>query len=70
MNCVVLVLENPFFTVADERGRYSIRDVPGGTYRLKAWHERLPAQVKEVTVPADGNVEVEFNLSVSQLPKY
>jgi plastocyanin len=70
MHCVVLVLENPFFSVSDERGHYSITNVPAGTYELKAWHERLPAQVRKITVPADGEVKADFVLGINNLPKY
>lgn len=62
MNCVVLVLPNPWFARADERGRFVIRDVPPGTYRLRAWHERLPAKVQEITVPEAGEVRADFVL--------
>ncbi len=68
MSCIVLVLPNPWFARADERGRYVIKDVPPGTYRLKAWHERLPAQVKEVVVPEAGEVKVDFTLGLGQQP--
>jgi plastocyanin len=70
MHCVVLVLENPFYAVADDSGRYSIRNVPPGTYRLKAWHERLPSQMQEIVVPADGEVKANFTLGVKNLPQY
>jgi plastocyanin len=70
MHCVVLVLENPYFAVADERGRFSITNVPPGTYQLKAWHERVPAQIREITVPETGDVKTDFVLSVNNLPKY
>ena len=70
MNCIILVLENPFFAATDARGQYSIPQVPAGTYTLKAWHERLPGQSLEVTVPADGEVRIDFTLAVANLPKY
>jgi plastocyanin len=70
MHCVVLVLENPFYAVADEAGRYVIRNVPPGTYKLKAWHERLPSQTQEITVPADGEAKANFTLGIKNLPKY
>jgi len=70
MSCVVLVLENPYFAVADRSGRYSITNVPTGTYKLKAWHERLPGQVQEITVPAEGEIKVDFTLGIKNLPKY
>src|SRR4051812_46088005 len=39
MNCIVLVVENPFFAATDKKGKYQILNVPAGTYKLKAWHE-------------------------------
>ena len=70
MHCVVLVLENPFFAVADEAGHYTISNVPPGTYNLKAWHERLPGQSQEILVPAEGEVTVNFTLGIKNLPRY
>ena len=70
MNCIVLVLENPCFAVADDAGHYAITNVPPGTYKLKAWHERLPTQTQEITVPAEGEVKVDFTLGIKNLPKY
>lgn len=70
MHCTVLVLENPYFAMADDRGYYAITNVPPGTYQLKAWHERLPAQAQKITVPAEGEVTANFTLGIKNLPKY
>jgi plastocyanin len=70
MNCIVLVLQNPWYAAADAGGRYRIPNVPAGKYILKAWHERVPAETKEITVPADGEVRVDFTLGINHLPKY
>jgi hypothetical protein len=70
MSCIILVLENPFFSSTDKNGNYRISNVPAGTYRLRAWHERLPGQVKTITVPETGEVIEDFVLSVTGLPKY
>jgi plastocyanin len=64
MNCIVLVLPNPWFARADDKGRYTITNVPAGTYNLRAWHERLPSKIKKVIVPADGQVQVDFVLGL------
>jgi hypothetical protein len=69
MHCIILVLPNPYFAVADNRRRFVIKNVPAGTYRLRAWHERLPSQTKDVVVPAQGEVTVNFSLGVAELPK-
>jgi plastocyanin len=70
MNCIILVLENPFFAVTDKNGNFKISNVPAGTYNLKSWHERLPSQVKSVVVPDIGEVNVGFVMSIAGLPKY
>jgi plastocyanin len=69
MSCIVLVLENPYFAAANDKGYYTITNVPAGTYKLKAWHERLPSQTKEITVPQSGEVKVDFTLGIVNLPK-
>ncbi len=70
MHCIVLVLTNPWFAAVDDKGRFTIRDVPAGTYHLRAWHERVPGQTKEIIVPAEGEVQVDFILGLGGLPKY
>ncbi len=70
MNCVVLVLENPYFCATDAKGAYVISNIPPGTYKLKAWHERLPSQVREITVSETGDVKADFTLGITNLPKY
>ena len=70
MNCIILVLENPWFALSDSGGRYAITNVPPGTYTVKAWHERLPAVAKEITIPASGDTKIDFTLGITNLPQY
>ena len=70
MSCVVLVLQNPFFAATDRSGRFRISNVPAGTYKLKAWHKRVPPDVKEVVVPETGEVRIDLTLGVKGLPQY
>lgn len=70
MNCIVLVMPNPWFSISDRRGNYEIENVPAGTYRIKAWHERLPAKYVEVTVPEEGTVELDIEMGLTDLPKF
>lgn len=69
MHCIVLVLPNRWFALSDAKGRFVIPDVPPGTYTVRAWHERLPAATQVVTVPATGDVTVDFVLGLANLPK-
>jgi plastocyanin len=71
MNCIVLVLENPYFAVSDSHGHYSITNVPLGKYTLVAWQERLPKDTKTIEVPPSGDVpNVNFVLGPKNLPRY
>jgi len=70
MHCIILVLPTPYFAKADAKGRFVIKDVPAGTYKLRAWHERLPSRLVEVTVPVEGEVKLDLVLGLSELPKY
>lgn len=56
------VMENPFYAVTDSEGNFVIRDLPPGTYTLRAWHEKLGEKTAEVTVNAGGAVaEFKFD---------
>jgi hypothetical protein len=41
MAAKVFVLKNPYFAVTDENGKFEIKDVPAGEYRLVAWQEGM-----------------------------
>lgn len=40
----VVVLETPYFTVADSEGKFQIDKVPAGSWKLKVWNERLKSK--------------------------
>lgn len=62
MSAYILVLDNPYFTKPDANGNFRLASILPGRYRIIAWHERLIAQPKEITVPASGVVTVDFTL--------
>ncbi|MFQ5851234.1 MAG: carboxypeptidase regulatory-like domain-containing protein [Candidatus Binatia bacterium] len=59
----VHVYEHPYFAITDEKGVFTIADVPPGKYKLRAWHEALGEVESEVSVPASGEVAVNFRFS-------
>jgi plastocyanin len=38
MSGTILVLPTPYFAVTDSDGRFVLRDLPAGTYKVSAWH--------------------------------
>jgi plastocyanin len=51
----VIAVPSPLVAVVAADGRFTIPDVPAGTYQLHAWHERAGARVtREIVVPATG----------------
>lgn len=57
MAAYVVAIETPYFAVTDAEGRYTIKGVPDGTYRLSVWQERLKKQTHEVTVSGASNAD-------------
>ncbi len=58
MRSVVLVVDSPYFTTTDEKGRFQLRGVPPGSYTLKAWLDEKHSWEQPVTVAGGRGVEV------------
>jgi len=41
MKSWILVTDHPYFSVTDENGNYSIKNIPAGTYEAIFWQEKL-----------------------------
>ncbi len=61
MGAVVVVLDNPYFAVTGDDGRFHIDNVPAGTFTLKTWGEKGAETKKEVTVAAGGTATVKID---------
>jgi hypothetical protein len=57
------VFDHPYFAVTDDRGMFSIANIPAGTYTLTAWHEDAGIRSQEITVSETGDVGVNFEFS-------
>ena len=47
----------------EDRGRFTVKNVPPGKYTVKAWHPRFGIKKAKVTVPAGGSVKTDFTFS-------
>ncbi len=63
MSAFIVVLQNPYFSLTDPDGKYSIESVPPGKYTLKTWHEKLSESSKVIQVKAGDSVTVDIRLS-------
>lgn len=62
MHSFVFVAKNPYFSVVDENGNFSIGDVPEGKYDVVVWHGFLgEIEAGEVEVSAGGEVSMALS---------
>jgi len=62
MHSFVYVAKNPYYSVVDENGGFSIDGIPAGTYEVMMWHGFLgEVEVGEVTVSAGGEATMELS---------
>jgi hypothetical protein len=57
-----IVVTDDVAAVTGPDGRFTLSDVPPGTYQLRVWHEALKAADRTVTVAAGKPVTVDFEL--------
>lgn len=64
MSGTIMVFDHPYFRKPEMDGTFAIGDLPAGTYRISAWHERIGESVRTVSVEAGRAARVEFDLPV------
>jgi len=62
----IAVMPHAWAALTDENGRFTIRGVPAGTYKLCAWHEALGTQARDVKVAPDRVATVDFEYSTER----
>ena len=63
MSAFIIILQNPYFAITDPDGKFSIKNIPPGTYKIKTWHEKLREKEQDVTVVEEELVTIDFRLS-------
>ena len=62
-----LVVDNPYFAITKEDGKFEIADIPPGDYTLAAWHPGVNKFIEQtVTVKKGKSIQANF---VFQSPK-
>ena len=67
MSAWIAYVPHPYFAVTNEKGEFTLEDVPAGTYKLGYWHEACgtnSGSPASVTVEAGGTVTQNFTLKL------
>jgi len=56
MEAFVVVKDHRFFSTADSRGNYEIKNVPLGKVRVEIWHPNLEVRSESIEIVRDGEV--------------
>jgi len=62
MSAYILVFSHPFFVITDTDGRYSIPNIPSGTYTLKVWSELGTVESRRITIVDGTTTDVDFQV--------
>ena len=63
MESWALAIDNPYYSITDASGRFTITDVPPGTYRLVVWHPQVGTMAEQrLTVEPGGRATADLSL--------
>ena len=68
MAAKVLVVDTAYYDATDRAGRFSIRQIPPGTYKYQAWQAWGPAIKGKVTIEPGETTELNLTLSETKKP--
>ncbi|QPJ63476.1 MAG: tetratricopeptide repeat protein [Candidatus Nitronauta litoralis] len=62
-----LFVDNPYYTITDEKGQFKIDDIPPGTYEVTAWHPYLPASHGTITIESGKSAALNFEFKSTDI---
>jgi hypothetical protein len=70
MESWAMAVNNPYYALTDENGKFSLENVPPGTYQLVVWHPQTgPGLTKMITVNPDGKLREQLALPAPKGPR-
>lgn len=63
MGAWMSVMSHPFFAVTKDDGKFTIANLPAGTYEVEAWHEKLGTKTATITVAEGDNATADFSFA-------
>lgn len=65
MKAYIFTFPNPYFSVTGDDGKYTISNVPPGTYNVTVWSETFGSSSQSVTVGAKESKSQDFSVKAS-----
>jgi plastocyanin len=66
MTAYTTITPHPFFSVTKGDGKFSIANLPAGSYEIEAWHEKLGKKTEKVTVGESDTKTVDFKFTAPE----
>jgi uncharacterized membrane protein len=60
MGASIAIMDNPYFSLSNAQGEFSIPKLPTGKYTMEVWHEVLGTQTKEFVVTDSNPIKLDF----------
>jgi plastocyanin len=67
MSATIVVLDNPYFTIPELDGSFTLPDIPPGNYTIVGWHERVGERTGTVRVQPGGVSSIDLSLPVEDM---
>jgi uncharacterized membrane protein/plastocyanin len=64
MSANLAIVEHPFFAVSNNKGEFTIKKLPVGTYTIEIWHEVFGVQTREISVTENSKPDLNFNFKL------
>jgi len=58
----IAVVDNPYFAITDDKGKFSITDLPPGAYKVRIWHEYLGEKTADLKVNSKSDTALTLDL--------
>ena len=63
MGAWIAVMDNPYFAVTGPDGKFTIDNLPPGTYEIEVWQEKLKTLSTSVTIAGDEAQTADFTFT-------
>lgn len=64
-----LFVDNPYYTITDEKGEFQIDGIPPGTYEVTAWHPYLAPNHGTITIEAGKPASLNFEFKSANIKR-